>query len=165
MLVLVKRAQRGDQEAFVQLMEAHKEALYRVAKGFFYNEDDIADAMQETILAAFEHLGELRQASYFKTWLTRIMINNCNRIIRQRKRVDVMEFLPDTAQLDEGHADLEFRQLLEGLPKESRILFVLYYGEGFTTREIGEILEMNESTVRSKLRRGREELREQLQAN
>ena len=76
-MFLVKQAQRGDADAFVALIEKYKMDLYKVAKAYLKNEEDVADVMQETTLSAWEHLGELKKAAYFKTWLTRILINNC----------------------------------------------------------------------------------------
>ena len=73
--LLVKRAQRGDTDAFIRLMEKHKLPLYKIAKSYLRNEEDIADVMQDTILSAYEHIKELRQVLYFKTWLTRILID------------------------------------------------------------------------------------------
>lgn len=67
MNLLVKKAQRGDAEAFITLMEEHKMTLKRVAYGYLGNEEDAADAIQETILDAFEHMGGLRKPEYFKT--------------------------------------------------------------------------------------------------
>lgn len=67
MNLLVKKAQRGDAEAFITLMEEHKMTLKRVAYGYLGNEEDAADAIQETILDAFEHMDGLRKPEYFKT--------------------------------------------------------------------------------------------------
>lgn len=69
---LVRQAQNGNLDAFVQLMEQSKQSLYKVAKSYLKREEDVADAMQETVLSAYENLPNLREASYFKTWLTRI---------------------------------------------------------------------------------------------
>lgn len=66
-LLLVKRAQKGDTDAFVRLIEKHKLSLYKVSKSYLKNEEDIADVMQDTILSAYEHIGRLKQAAYFKT--------------------------------------------------------------------------------------------------
>lgn len=85
-MFLVKQAQRGDADAFVALIEKYKMDLYKVAKACLKNEEDVADVMQETTLSAWEHIGELKKAAYFKTWLTRILINNCNNVLRERKR-------------------------------------------------------------------------------
>ena len=67
-----------------QVLEAEK-SLYHIAKSILKNDDDCADAMQNAILHAFEKLHTLRNEMYFKTWLTRILINECNYIIRSRK--------------------------------------------------------------------------------
>ena len=86
MKILVKQAQHGDPEAFIQLMEQNRQSLVRVAKGFFRNEEDVADAVSDTILDAWEHIRELKRPEYFKTWLIRILINNCNQICRHNKK-------------------------------------------------------------------------------
>nr|WP_288742550.1 sigma factor [uncultured Mediterraneibacter sp.] len=77
---LVKRAQRGDDQAFVELIEENKQAMYKVAVGILKNDFDAADAIQESILTCYEKLRELKKAQYFKTWLLRILINNCNQM-------------------------------------------------------------------------------------
>lgn len=84
---LVKRAQRGDDQAFVELIEENKQAMYKVAVGILKNDFDAADAIQESILTCYEKLKELKKAQYFKTWLLRILINNCNQMLREQKKV------------------------------------------------------------------------------
>ena len=83
-VLLVKRAQRRDMEAFVELMEKHKTGLYKVAKSYLRSEEDVADVMQETVLSAYEHIQELKTVSYFKTWITRILINHCKDLLKQQ---------------------------------------------------------------------------------
>ena len=90
-MLLVKRAQKGDTEAFIQLIENHKISLYKTAKSYLKNEDDVADVMQDTILSAFEHMKDLKSVRYFKTWIIRILINQCNDLLRQRKRCVLVE--------------------------------------------------------------------------
>lgn len=159
--LLVKRAQRDDVGAFVELMEKHKTALYKAAKSYLRSEEDIADVMQDTVLAAYEHIGELKNASYFKTWLTRILINQCKDFLRQQKRYVVSDEIAETAyEMPEN--DREFYELVKELPEDYRMIFLLYYGEGFKTGEIAQILEVNENTVKSRLRRGRDRLRQVL---
>lgn len=156
-MLLIKKAQKQDTDAFIQLIEENKTALYKVAKSCLKNEEDIADAMQDTVLSAFEHIGELRSVSFFKTWLTRILLNHCNDIIRKQSRMVSMEEAEEpVGSLIES--DYEFYDLLRELPEKDRTIFLLYYGEGFNTREIAEILQWNENTVRSRLSRGRKKL-------
>lgn len=156
-MLLIKRAQKQDTDAFIQLIEENKTALYKVAKSYLKNEEDVADAMQDTVLSAFEHIGELKSAAFFKTWLTRILINHCTDIIRKQKRmVSIEEAEEPVGSLVES--DYEFYDLLRELPEKDRIIFLLYYGEGFNTREISEMLAWNENTVKSRLQRGRKKL-------
>lgn len=160
-MLLVKRAQKGDTEAFIQLIENHKISLYKTAKSYLKNEDDVADVMQDTILSAFEHMEDLKSVRYFKTWITRILINQCNDLLRQRKRCVLVEWAEDTQNVAPEN-DRGFYELLEELPENYRTIFLLYYGEGFHTKEIAQILEMNENTVKSRLKRGRKKLEQVL---
>lgn len=164
MKVLVKQAQRGNADAFIRLIEENKQALQRVAYGFFQNEEDVADAIQDTILDAFEHIGDLKKADFFKTWLIRILINNCNQIFNHNRKNFYTDTIPEREVPAANDSNLEFMELLQSLPPDSRLIFQLYYGEQFTTKEIGNILRMNESTVKSRLHRGKEQLRSQLQS-
>lgn len=165
MLTLVKRAVCGDKDAFLELMEIHQDTMLRVAHGFFSREEDIADAMQDTILDAYEHLASLNNIRYFKTWLIRILINNCNHIYSKNKKYvsleDISETLPDTAQKVDTPL-FRFHELLSYVSEENRLCFQLYYGEEFTTREIADILHIKESTIRSRMHREKLKLKTQL---
>lgn len=156
---LVKKAQRGDADAFVELMEQHKQSLYKVARSYLQSEDDIADVLSETTLSAYEHIGELRNAVYFKTWITRIAINHCKNLLRSQKKCIAVEQVWEDTQIGGVSTNMEFMELVGELPEEYRMIFVLYYGEGFKTREIADALEISENTVKSRLRRGRVKLK------
>lgn len=167
---LVKKAQKGDAEAFIALIEESKETLKRVALSYLKNEEDAADAIQETILNAYEHLGELKKAAFFRTWLVRILINNCTKLYRKKKDHENYAYTPE--EIIAGNrqeefsvafvSNLEFLDLLKALSEENRTIFQLYFGEQFTISEIAEILQINENTVKSRIRRGKEQLRKEL---
>lgn len=167
---LVRKAKSGDGEAFITLIEQNKEMLKRVAFAYLKNQEDIADAVQDTILDAFEHIKDLKKPQYFRTWLVRILINNCARIYRRNLKHTNYELLPEeygsrAGNQDKGQdlsTDLEFMDLLKALPEESRTIFQLYYGEQFTIADVAKLLRINENTVKSRLRRGKELLRSQL---
>lgn len=157
---LVKKAQRGDPDSFVRLMELNKDSMQRVAYGFFHEEEDVADVIQDTVLLAYEHIEEVRKTEYFKSWLIRILINNCRKLYNSQKKVRPQELAGDEeGKRDVYPSDNDFFRMLSILPSDSRVIFQLFYGEQFTTKEIGRLLQMNESTVRSKLHRGKEQLR------
>ena len=75
---LVKKAKAGDSGAFAQLIRMNTQSMYKVAWAYLKNDEDVADAIQETILKCYEKLSTLKKDSYFKTWMIRILINNCN---------------------------------------------------------------------------------------
>ena len=106
---------------------------------------------------------ELKKPEYFRTWLVRILMNNCNQIYNRNRKSCRLEALPETAGDISGTSDVEFHEMLRSLPEDSRVIFLLYYGEQFTTREIGQLLNMKEATVKSRLHRGKQKLRAQMQ--
>lgn len=159
---LVRRAMRKDTESFIQLIEENRQSMMKVAYGFFTEEEDVADVMQQTILNAFEHIHELRKASYFKTWLIRILINNCNHLYDSKKQTVSEDMIIEYGKMDSYPVDNEFFQILSILQPNDRVIFYLYFGEEYTTKEIGRMLEMKESTVRSRIHRGKEQLRKHL---
>lgn len=169
---LVKLARKGDADAFIKLIESNQDALKRIAFAWLKDENDIADAIQDTILDAYEHIGQLKKAEYFKTWLVRILINNCTKIYRKNKshaqfEVSADEYMEENWGIsgDEEFigADMEFFDLLKALPEDSRVIFQMYFGEQFTTAEIADMLHMKENTVKSKIRRGKAQLRKQME--
>ncbi len=119
--------------------------------------------MQQTVLNAYEHIGELKKTAHFKTWLIRILINNCNQLYNSRKRMVTGTQMAEEAYFDDYPQDNAFLYLLSLLQKDDRVIFQMYYGEEYTTKEISETLGMNESTVRSRIHRGKEQLRRQIQ--
>jgi RNA polymerase sigma-70 factor (ECF subfamily) len=78
----VKLAQKGSKDAFVRLITAAEKSMYRVAKAILKSDNECADAIQESILKAFKSVGGLREPQYFKTWLIRILINECKVILK-----------------------------------------------------------------------------------
>ena len=74
---LVKKAKSGDSNAFSQLIRMNTQSMYKVAWAYLKNDEDVADAISETILNCYEKLSTLKKDSYFKTWMIRILINNC----------------------------------------------------------------------------------------
>lgn len=152
---LVKRAQKRDDQAFVELIESVKCDLYKVARSYLDSPEDIADAIQETIVTCYEKIEGLKEANYFKTWLIRILINKCNDIIRAGRRECPMEYLPEQEDTSMAMPNYEFEELIDQMDEKYRTILILYYSEGFKIREIAQILDMEENTVKTRLARGR----------
>lgn len=165
MELLVKKAKRGDAEAFISLIEENKQGMYKVARGFLRSEEDVADAMAETVLNCYEKIVTLKDNAYFKTWMIRILINNCKDILqKQRKNVPVEE-IPEIGE-ESSFGDIrEFREPIEPLGEQDRSIFTLYYVYGMKVKEIAADMGMKENTVLSRLKRGREALRDEMESS
>ena len=156
---LVEKAVRGDADAFLELMEMNSLSMYKTARGILKNDNDVSDAIQDTILTSFEKIHKLKNPQYFKTWLIRILINECNQILRHYKKVNTIEQVPETPRQDKSLAEFEFKEMLEQVDEKYRVILVLYYEQGFKISEIAELLELNENTVKTRLARAREQIR------
>lgn len=144
-----------------EVLEAEK-SLYHIAKSILRNDEDCADAIQNAVLHAFEKLHTLQNEMYFKTWLTRILINECNYIIRSRKeQVSYEDYYEAEASVQEEEYSEVFEAVME-LEDNYRIPFVLFYVEGFSIKEICQILKLSQSTAKMRLHRGRKLLKERL---
>ena len=155
---LIKEAKRGSAEAFTELIQAQTQSMYKAARAILRNDEDVADAISETILTCWEKLGQLKQDKYFRTWLMKILINKSNDILRKKENLFFVDEMPQVSIVDDNLTNIEWKEALNSLNEKYRIVIMLYYVEGFNTSEIAQILEMPESTVRTRLARGRERL-------
>lgn len=155
---LIRKAKKGDSDAFCRLIDLQMQSMYKVARAYLHNDEDIADAIQDTILSCYEKLATLKENRYFKTWLTRILINKCKDMLYAKKQLTYTDTLPDVAVYEEDFEAAEWNQMLLPLDEKYRTILLLYYMEGFNTREISEILSMKENTVKSRLQRGRHQI-------
>ena len=160
MNLLINKARRGDKEAFVDLMKVNELALYKVAKSILKNDADVEDAMQETILTAFEKITSLKEERYFKTWLTKILINKCNDILRKNKITVQMEEFYDAGYTENFIDHISMKEGLKILTQEQQLVLDLYYVMGFNAREISEMLSEKESTIKVRLFRSRNKLKD-----
>lgn len=148
-----------DKQEFTQRVLEAEPSLYRVAKSIAVNEKDCEDAVQEAILTAYDKLYSLRDEKYFKTWLIRILINECYRVIKKRGSIVSFEdYMADSTVSDEN-IDIELRDAILTLPTKIRAAIVLYYIEGYDVEEVGYIMKIPSGTVKSRLHKGRKLLR------
>lgn len=161
---LVIQAQKSrDAEAFILLMEQNRQSMLKTAKAFLSNEEDVADVIQDTILTCYEKLDTLKQPEFFKTWLIRILINKCKDCLRKNRELHIPEEYTVPGHTQSLSSNYEFRELLASLDEKYRSILVLYYSEGFNIREIAQLLELNEHTVKSRLARARKKFAEEYQ--
>lgn len=159
---LIKKAKKGNEEAFFKLVEDNKVSLYKAAKAILNNDDDIADAIQETVIAAYKNIKSLKNDAYFKTWLTKILINKCKDIIAKNKDVIALDDYLEEGYTQEFLSKFEIEDMLTNLSKEQKLVISLYYISQFNTREISEILKESEGTIKSRLSRARNKIRKSM---
>ena len=136
------------------------DTLYRAAYALLQSDADAQDAVQESIEHAYAALDSLKDRKKFRPWLTRILKNECYRILRERKRLIPFEQLPETGV--EPFDPLDLRTAFSRLSPESRLSVTLYYYEGYTIPEIAALLGEPIGTVKSRLSRARRAMRNDL---
>lgn len=150
-------------EQLGRLIIASEDTMYHVAKTLLRNDTDCSDAIQETVVKAFTKVNTLRADARGKTWLIRILINECYAIMRREKRLVSLEAIP-TEDVGADTADYsDLYEALTRLPEEDRLCVTLYYMEGYSIKEIAAILKFSESGVKSRLYRARNKLRQELE--
>ncbi|MCM1156119.1 MAG: sigma-70 family RNA polymerase sigma factor [Roseburia sp.] len=148
-------------EQFSAKILAMERSLYRVAKSLLRNDEDCADAIQNAILKAYGKLHTLKNEDYFKTWVTRIVINESYAILRTNKRlVSYEEYMSDEQTVEEEYSPV-FEEITK-MKEKYRIPFVLHYVEGYTTAEIAKMPSLSEGAVKTQLFRARNQLKAQL---
>ncbi|MFD2701933.1 RNA polymerase sigma factor [Paenibacillus shunpengii] len=160
--VLAAKAAKGDSDAFVQLVQQLEGSLYYMARSLLGKEEDVADALQETILKAFKSICTLREPKFFKTWLFRILINECNNIGSKRSRTIAYAEIPTTAASMGGYEMVDLRESVERLEEPQRTVVILHYFEDLPLRQVAEVLSISESAVKMRLSRARQALKHSL---
>lgn len=136
-----------------------QDSLYHVAKVLLKNDTDCADAISETIVKAFSNIHTLRNDQYGKTWLIRILINECYAILRRRNKIVSIEEYPQLDIAEQKEDCSELYLAISKLPEDMRLCIVLYYLEGYSVKETAELLNVTESTVENRLMRARRNLK------
>lgn len=166
---LVIKAQEGDKEAFTQAILLIKNDLYKISKMKTTNEEDIQDIIQETMLDAYKYLKKLKEPKKFKAWIIKILINNCNKYYRKKYKDNEIydnydiEFYKENVRYSGEEQivnnTLDFYEMIKNLKYEERIIVALYYGENYTTKEISKILSVNENTIKTRISRAKEKIK------
>lgn len=145
-----KRAIAGDDEAFLALMQLHKEDLLRTAFAFLKNEHDALEALQETTYRAYKKIHTVKEPAYVKTWLIRIMINYCQDQLKKNKRV-IMDGRSNDSSMTDDFAPFELAEALATLTDEEQQLIYLKYFQDIKIKDIAVIEKIPEGTVKSRL--------------
>ncbi len=145
-------------EAFGKAVTEMVQTLYRVSCSQLSVEADREDAVQETLRRAWEKRASLKNDSYLRTWVIRILLNVCHDIQREKQRMVPTEVLPEPP-VPSGSDSVDLRACLLQLDERERIPVLLYYIEGYDLKQIATILRIPQGTVKSRLSRGRRQLK------
>ncbi len=175
---LVRRARNGDEDAFAALVEMHAERVYRMLRRLGLDPAEADETAQEVFVRAWRGLGQFEQRARFSTWLYRIAFNEAQRRLSRRGPPqpppgpdlgDPLASLPESPHLGPEAQTLDhelgsaLNEALDRLPEDWRMAVVLRDIEGFSTKEAAEIVGVGEAAFKSRLHRGRMELRSLLE--
>lgn len=146
---------------FVTLVDRKSDMLYHIARTILRNDEDCKDALQETVLKAWENRQKLRDAALAATWITRILINECRALGRRRRKYVLRADVGVSGS--QPPEDPALREALDTMPEKLRLPLILHYLEGYSYREISFILGVPNTTVRSRLSRARKAMETELQ--
>lgn len=175
--VVIRSAQEGDIEAFEEIVEQYQSMIYNLSYRMLGNPDDALDASQEVFIKIYKSIDKFKFDSKFSTWVYRITNNYCLDIIRKNKNTAVS--IEKDIETDDGHIHREMpdegisvensvvrsekielvRKAILKLPDEYRTVIVLRDLEGESYTDIASILSLPEGTVKSRINRGRRELK------
>lgn len=161
-LIDIKKAKQGDATAFANLYRQVYEDLYRFALYTLKNKADAEDVVSETVVDAFASMKNLRKAEAFKGWIFRILYNKCKDKLREytKKTVEFPEEYAEQSSPEKVEEGAVMRALFYELSEEERMIISMHLFAGYTSKEIGTLLHMNENTVRSKESRALKKLGE-----
>ncbi|MDF2543689.1 MAG: polymerase subunit sigma-24 [Herbinix sp.] len=138
-------------DEFMTQIDQIKERLYRIAYSYFYNEADAIEAVDETVYQAYRSIKKLKHPEYFKTWITRILINVCKKELKRKKKIALVDEMPE--QASEEYDRLPLKEAILKLPDELRVIIYLRYFNDLTVVETADILQLPLGTVATRQRK------------
>jgi RNA polymerase sigma factor (sigma-70 family) len=177
---LVKRIRDGEKTLFEIIIRRSNPYLYKIGRSYGFNHQDVEDLMQDSLIAAFVNLHQFEERSSFKTWISRIMLNQCNRKLQKHafkneKPNDISDHektipMYQTQASTDMHSRLVNKELgrvigqaLVEIPMDYRMVFSLRELNGMSTAETAEALDISEGNVKLRLNRAKKMLRERIE--
>lgn len=167
---LIQKSKNGNTYAFTELILNIKNDLYRIGKSRLNDDNDINDAIQETMIRAYKNIKKLKENTSFKSWIIKIMINECNRIYKSKYRnKNIYEKIKNEkiknynveCNIQNINSNIDFEILINSLEYEEKLIITLFYNSNYSSKEIADILNMNINTVKSKLLRAKQKIKKE----
>jgi RNA polymerase sigma-70 factor, ECF subfamily len=163
---LVKKAQKGDDKAFLKLFQQYETDIYRMAYVYVKHKYDALDIVQEVAYQSFKNIDTLRNPEYFKTWLMKITINcSLNVVEKNKKVIQLLEFEKLIGSKEDGDLSLaiSLQEVIDTLQEDEKSIILLKYYHDHTLKEIAEILDKPLGTAKTLLYRSLKKLRQNYQ--
>ena len=176
---LIERIVNGERELFEILIRRNNPYLYKTGRSYGYNHEDVEDLMQETFIAAYLNLEKFERRSTFKTWITRIMLNQCyqkaQKLSFKNEKANAILNEKTTPMFESNRSTDAYRSVLNNelgnivsnalvsIPLEYRMVFSLRELSGMSIAETAELLDISETNVKVRLNRARQMLREKVE--
>ena len=155
---------------FTELLEENKLKFYKTAKTILKNDDDVYDALQDALLSMYQNYDTLKDKKLFSTWGIIIIINKCYYFLRKQKNNilfldEMVENSSEISSFDEYDVDkYGIKKVInEHLSEEQKLVIILFYYDEYSLKDISKILDIPEGTVKSRLSKAREILKEKLE--
>ena len=157
---LLSKAKKGNDQAFIELLQGEKLKLYKMAYIYMKNENDALDVVQETITRAYANIHTVKEEQYFATWLMRILINTALEMLRKNEKiVPLLEQQPEHEQSLTNDEKLDLLQAIEQLDEKYKTVILLRYYRDLQIKEIADLLGCPEGTVKTNVHRGIQQLK------
>lgn len=149
---------------YTKAVDTYADSVYRVAYSYTYTKVDAEDVLQNVFFKLFQSRQNFNSEEHLKQWLIRVAVNECHNLHRSfwKRNIIHMEEIEKSARDFLADDEIDLHNALLQLPSEYRVIIHMYYCEGYKTKEISKILNVKEATVRTRLARGRDRLRELL---
>nr|WP_246596250.1 sigma-70 family RNA polymerase sigma factor [Bacillus alkalicola] len=149
----------------ISWLKQREKKIFKIGWSYFSHQGDIEDALHNAIINSYENIHTLKFDQYFETWFIKIFINECRKIYKTNKRTkadDISSYQNIKNEETNEAEKMTLKAALEKLPKETAEYITLKYISGFSHKEIGEMVEKPESTIKSKIHRGLKAIRKYL---
>jgi RNA polymerase sigma-70 factor (ECF subfamily) len=154
----IRLARKGHKDAFIRLVRRYEIPMYQVARAILSSDSACADAIQNTILQAYDRIRHLGRKDSFQSWLIRMLIHECRRIQDERKKVIPLDSIR-TQPHDEGCAETQaLLDAIAALDDDLRVVLNLYYHCDLSVEMIADALRLSPDAVKARLYQARERL-------
>lgn len=163
---LLHEFKKGNDEAFNLLVQTIRKRLFMVAMSRMQNEADAEDVVQETLVKIYNNINKLKDESKFDSWTMKILINECNRLYKSKdnncsyEQIDAEYFVSDGNIFNDVEDNLDFFEILNSQSKLDRTILSMYFSKDYTSKQISEILNIKENTIKSRIKRAADKIKD-----